>query len=92
MLPMLTAGWDCRNMGTILMFAVLGTILSTLVFSLLTWLLVLVRVVKHQHLGSSPLLSCMLYGVLAWELQLCSALLLFNAGLWHHEKPDVQAP
>ena len=41
-----------------------GTILSTLVFSLLTWLLVLVGIVKRAHLGSSPLLSCLLYGAL----------------------------
>lgn len=51
-----------RNFGTIAMFAVLGTFISTLIFGLLTYLLMLLHIVKRSHLGSAPLVECLLYG------------------------------
>ena len=50
------------NIGTVLLFAVAGTALSTLVFGLATYCLVLLRVVKRKHLGPQPLIECMLFG------------------------------
>ena len=66
-----------KNIGTITAFAVVGTFISTLVFGLATWLLVLLRIVQRQHMGTSPLLSCLLYGallgLLVWDgyLRVC---------------------
>ena len=51
-----------KNIGTITAFAVVGTFISTLVFGLATWLLLLLRIVKRQHMGTSPVLTCLLYG------------------------------
>lgn len=51
-----------RHVGTISMFAVVGTIISTITFGLLTYLLVLLHVVNRKHLGTAPLIECMLYG------------------------------
>lgn len=59
-----------KNFGTITVFAVLGTVISTLVFGLLTYLLVLIRVVKRSHLGTNPLVDCLLYGATHPRLQL----------------------
>lgn len=53
------------NIGTVLLFAVAGTAVSTLVFGLATYALVLLRVVKRRHLGPQPLIECMLFG--EWE-------------------------
>ena len=50
------------NIGTVLLFAVAGTAISTLVFGLATYCLVLLRVVKRKHLGPQPLIECMLFG------------------------------
>ena len=50
------------NIGTVLLFAVVGTAISTLVFGLATYFLVLLRVVKRKHLGPQPLIECMLFG------------------------------
>ena len=50
------------NIGTVLLFAVVGTAVSTLVFGLATYALVLLRVVKRKHLGPQPLIECMLFG------------------------------
>jgi hypothetical protein len=51
-----------RHVGTISMFAVVGTIISSVLFGLLTYLLVLLHIVKRKHLGTAPLIECMLYG------------------------------
>ena len=59
------------NIGTVLLFAVVGTAVSTLVFGLATYALVLLRVVKRKHLGPQPLIECMLFGEEEEELFFC---------------------
>ena len=39
-----------------------GTFISTILFGLVTYFLVIIRVVKRSHLGPAPLVECMLYG------------------------------
>ena len=51
-----------RNFGTIVLFAVVGTLVSTILFGLATYLLMLMHIVKRSHLGTAPLVECMLYG------------------------------
>ncbi len=51
-----------RNFGTIVLFAVVGTLVSTILFGLATYVLMLMHVVKRSHLGTAPLVECMLYG------------------------------
>lgn len=51
-----------KNSPTIAVFAVAGTLLSTLVFGLLTYFLVIIHVVQRSALGPTPLTECMLYG------------------------------
>ncbi|KAK9818672.1 hypothetical protein WJX74_002819 [Apatococcus lobatus] len=53
-----------KNFGTISVYAVGGTLISALVFGLLTYGMVAVGIVKRSHLGSAPLIECMLYGSL----------------------------
>lgn len=48
--------------GTISLFAVVGTLISSFVFGFFTYILVAIGIVKRTHLGSSPFLDCMLYG------------------------------
>ncbi|PSC74995.1 sodium hydrogen exchanger 3 [Micractinium conductrix] len=50
------------NSGAILMFAVLGTFISALVFGFATYLLVLLGIVRRSHLGGSPFVECLAYG------------------------------
>ncbi|KAL4436987.1 hypothetical protein ABPG75_004126 [Micractinium tetrahymenae] len=50
------------NSGAILMFAILGTFISALVFGLTTYLLVLIRIVRRSHLAGSPFVECLAYG------------------------------
>ena len=49
-------------MQAIAVFAVAGTLISTLVFGLLTYFLVIIHVVQRSALGPAPLTECMLYG------------------------------
>ena len=51
-----------RNFGTISVFAVPGTFISALFFGLITYALVAIKVVKRSHLGTAPLIECLLYG------------------------------
>ena len=46
-----------------------GTFISTILFGLATYFLVLIRVVKRSHLGPAPLVECMLYGGLHFLCQ-----------------------
>ncbi len=39
-----------------------GTFISTILFGLITYFLVLIGVVRRSHLGPAPLVECMLYG------------------------------
>lgn len=39
-----------------------GTLISTILFGLITYFLVLIGVVRRSHLGPAPLVECMLYG------------------------------
>ena len=51
-----------RNFGTISVFAVAGTIISALTFGLITYALVAINIVKRSHLGTAPVIECLLYG------------------------------
>ena len=51
-----------KNAPAIAVFAVGGTFVSTLVFGLLTYFLVIIHVVSRSALGPAPLTECMLYG------------------------------
>ena len=51
-----------RNFGTISVFAVPGTFISALFFGFVTYALVAIKVVKRSHLGTAPLIECLLYG------------------------------
>lgn len=51
-----------KNAPAIALFAVAGTLISTLVFGLLTYFLLAIRVVRRSALGPAPLTECMLYG------------------------------
>lgn len=63
----------------IAVFAVAGTLISTLVFGLLTYFLVIIHVVQRSALGPAPLTECMLYGADASSPQrVCPALLTEN--------------
>lgn len=50
------------NIGAILTYAVLGTLLSTLAFGLGTYMLVLLHIVSRSHMGGSPFAECLMYG------------------------------
>ena len=50
------------NIGPILTYAVLGTLASTLVFGIGTYMLVLIGLVRRSHLGGSPFVECLMYG------------------------------
>ena len=56
-----------RNFGTISVFAVPGTLISALLFGLVTYGLVAIKVVKRSNLGTAPLIECLLYGKLCIE-------------------------
>ena len=51
-----------RNFGTISVFAVAGTLISALTFGLITYALVAINVIKRSHLGTAPVIECLLYG------------------------------
>ena len=51
-----------RNLGPILMYAVVGTFISSIVFGLFTYLLVLIGVVRVSNLAGAPLVECLMYG------------------------------
>ncbi|KAK9809257.1 hypothetical protein WJX72_012251 [[Myrmecia] bisecta] len=53
-----------RNFGTITVYAVFGTLISTLIVGLLTYAMVAMGIVKRAHLGTAPLIECFLYGAL----------------------------
>jgi NhaP-type Na+/H+ or K+/H+ antiporter len=50
------------HLAPISLFAVGGTLISTAVVGLATYLLVLLRIVKRAHLGPHPLAECFLFG------------------------------
>lgn len=68
-----------RNIGTITLFAVGGTILSTLVLGLSTYLLVLLHIVQRKHLGPRPFIECMLYGALLSATDTVATLSVFGS-------------
>ena len=68
---------------TISLFAFVGTVISSFVFGLSTYALVLVGVINRQHLGSNPLLECLLYGTLISSTDPVATLSIFA---------DVSAP
>lgn len=59
-----------RNFGTISVFAVPGTFISALFFGSITYAMVAIGVVKRSHLGTAPLIECLLYG------QCCTVILI----------------
>jgi hypothetical protein len=62
-----------KNAPAIALFAVAGTLISTLVFGLLTYFLLAIRVVRRSALGPAPLTECMLYGAAAAGMQAAAA-------------------
>lgn len=50
------------NIGPILTYAVLGTLASTLVFGIGTYMLVLIGIIRRSHMGGSPFVECLMYG------------------------------
>ncbi|KAK9843766.1 hypothetical protein WJX81_005547 [Elliptochloris bilobata] len=67
-----------KNAPAIAVFAVGGTLVSTLVFGLLTYLLVVIHVVQHSALGPAPLTECMLYGALISATDPVATLSIFS--------------
>ena len=75
-----------KNAPAIAVFAVGGTFVSTLVFGLLTYFLVIIHVVSRSALGPAPLTECMLYGADPWSCrcpQPCSCLVTFFSIISH---------
>ena len=50
------------NIGAILTYSILGTVLSCLTFGIGTYFLVLIGVIRRSHLGGSPFAECLMYG------------------------------
>lgn len=44
------------------MFAVFGTIISTIVFGIITWILALMGAISKKAIGEKPFVNSMLYG------------------------------
>lgn len=63
---------------------VVGTFISALVFGILTYILVVIGIVRRSHLAGSPFVECLMYG----ELHRCSErpCACLGAGLlsWFH--------
>jgi len=68
---------------TIALFAFIGTVISSFVFGLTTFLLVEVGIIAKSHLGSNPLLESLLYGTLISSTDPVATLSVFA---------DVHAP
>ena len=68
---------------TILLFAFVGTVISSFVFGLSTFALVEIGIISSKHLGSNPLLECLLYGTLISSTDPVATLSVFA---------DVSAP
>jgi sodium/hydrogen exchanger 3 len=68
---------------TIALFAFVGTVISSFVFGLSTFVLVEIGVIARKHLGSNPLLECLLYGTLISSTDPVATLSVFA---------DVSAP
>lgn len=71
--------FSIRNIGTITLFAVGGTLLSTLVLGLATYVLVLLHIVRRKHLGPRPFIECMLYGALLSATDTVATLSVFGS-------------
>ena len=68
---------------TIALFAFVGTVISSFVFGLFTFLFVEIGVISRHHLWSNPLLECLLYGTLISSTDPVATLSIFA---------DVSAP
>jgi len=68
---------------TIALFAFVGTVISSFVFGLVTFMFVEVGLISRKHLGSNPLLECLLYGTLISSTDPVATLSIFA---------DVSAP
>eukprot|EP00803_Ostreobium_quekettii_P006541 evm.model.scf_746.3 EVM.evm.TU.scf_746.3 scf_746:56609-64971(+) len=66
------------NFGAITMFAVFGTIVSTIVFGVLTYLLALTRIIGKSALGEKPFVKSMLYGSLISAIDPVATLSVFQ--------------
>jgi len=67
-----------QNFGTIVTFAVIGTVISTLVFSLLTMFLMVIGAVNKAKIGSSPGTKIFLYGSLISAIDPVATLSVFS--------------
>ncbi len=54
-----------KYFSEICVFAVLGTVISTVVFGLFTWLLAKLHIVSAAAIGTRPLTECLMYGMCA---------------------------
>mmetsp|Transcript_16912 Transcript_16912/g.47201 ORF Transcript_16912/g.47201 Transcript_16912/m.47201 type:complete len:530 (+) Transcript_16912:41-1630(+) len=66
-----------KNFGSIMLFAVLGTIISTLVFGLMTYLLMVIGLVQRHSLGDNALVLSLLYGSLISAIDPVATLAVF---------------
>lgn len=51
-----------QNFGAIMLFAVIGTVISTLVFSLGTLLLAAMGIISRHHIGERRVIKIFMYG------------------------------
>lgn len=66
-----------RNFTTIVLFAVVGTIISTLVYGLCTYFLVLAGLITHMTPGS-PLVESLMFGSLVSAIDPVATLSIFQ--------------
>ena len=52
-----------KYFSEICVFAVFGTVISTLVFAIFTWVLAKLHIVSAAAIGTRPMTECLLYGV-----------------------------
>ena len=67
-----------KNFAAILLFAVAGTLVSTLVCGLGTFALMEAGVVRRSSFGASPFLDCLLYGALISAIDPVATLAVFE--------------
>lgn len=66
-----------RNFGTIILFAVVGTVISSLVYGLLTYLLYQRGYITHM-VSKSPLLESLMFGSLISAIDPVATLSIFQ--------------
>ncbi|GMH41763.1 hypothetical protein BSKO_09673 [Bryopsis sp. KO-2023] len=67
-----------HNFGAIILFAVLGTVISTIVFSLFTLMLVGMGAIKEENIGKNPAIKSFMYGSLIAAIDPVATLSVFS--------------